>query len=67
VPLAVTENVTVAPGAAVWLAGWVVTVGATAAALTFSVAVLLVTLPLELLTTTSKLEPSSEELVAGVV
>ena len=41
--------------------------GATAAALTVSVAALLVALPAELLTTTSKVEPLSEDVVAGVV
>jgi hypothetical protein len=45
----------------------VVIVGATTVAFTVNVAVLLVTLPLELLTTTSKVEPLSEVLVAGVV
>jgi len=41
--------------------------GVTAAALTVSVAVLLVTLPAVLLTTTVNCEPLSAEVVAGVV
>jgi hypothetical protein len=51
----------------VWLAGWVVIDGATAAALTVSVAALLVALPALLLTTTANWEPLSEVVVAGVV
>ena len=51
----------------VWLAGWVAIEGATAAALTVSVAALLVTLPAVLLTTTVNCEPLSAEVVAGVV
>jgi hypothetical protein len=51
----------------VWLAGWVVIEGATAAAVTVRVAVLLVTLPVELLTTTLNWLPLSEIAVAGVV
>jgi hypothetical protein len=51
----------------VWLAGWVVIEGATAAAVTVRVAVLLVTLPVELLTTTLNWLPLSEVTVGGVV
>jgi hypothetical protein len=42
-------------------------VGMTVAGLTVSVAVLLVTVPALLLTTTSKVEPLSEVVVVGVV
>jgi hypothetical protein len=45
----------------------VVIVGATAAAFTVSIAVLLVAEPAELLTTTSKADPLSAVAVAGVV
>jgi hypothetical protein len=41
--------------------------GATAAAFTVKVAVLLVALPAELVTTTEKLDPLSPVVVAGVV
>ena len=41
--------------------------GAVAAAFTVRVALLLVALPAELVTTTEKLEPLSAEVVAGVV
>ena len=51
----------------VWLAGWVVIEGATAAALTVRVAVLLVTLPVELLTVTVNALPLSEVAVTGVI
>jgi len=51
----------------VWLAGWVVIDGATAAALTVRVAALLVALPTLLLTTTVNCAPLSEVVVAGVV
>jgi hypothetical protein len=51
----------------VWLAGCVVNDGATGAALTVSVAVLLVALPAELVTTTEKVELLSAIVVAGVV
>jgi hypothetical protein len=51
----------------VWLAGCDVTEGATAGALTVRVALLLVTLPAELVTTTEKLDPLSVVAVAGVV
>jgi len=44
-----------------------VTDGATAAALTVRVALLLVALPAELLTTTEKVDPLSAVVVAGVV
>jgi len=57
----------VAPAFTVWLAGCVVIEGATAAALTVSVAALLVTLPVELLTVTVNCVPLSELVVAGVV
>jgi hypothetical protein len=60
-------NVAVCPAVTAWLAGWVVIVGATAAAFTMSVAALLVTLPAELLTTTVNWVPLSKLVVAGVV
>ena len=66
-PAATTVNVAVCPTVTVWLAGCVVIEGATAAALTVSVAALLVTLPAVLLTTTVNCEPLSAEVVAGVV
>src|SRR5260221_551025 len=66
-PVATTVNVAVCPAVTVWLAGCVVIDGATAAALTVSVAALLVTLPAELLTTTVNCAPLSELVVAGVV
>ena len=43
--MATAVNVTLAPGAAVWDAGWVENDGTTAAALMVSVAALLVTAP----------------------
>jgi len=52
VPVAVTLKVAVCPAVTLWLAGWVVIVGATAAALTVRVAMLLVALPAVLLTST---------------
>jgi hypothetical protein len=67
VPLAVAVNVAVCPAVTVWLAGWVVIDGATTAAFTVNVALLLVALPFALLTTTSKVEPLSAVVVAGVV
>ena len=57
----------VCPTVTVWLAGWVLIEGATAVALTVSVATLLVTLPAVLLTTTVNCEPLSAEVVGGVV
>lgn len=62
-----TEKVAVCPAVTVWLTGCVVIVGATAAALTVSVAELLVTVPALLLITTSNVEPLSELAVKGVV
>jgi hypothetical protein len=67
VPVAATLNVAVWPAVTVWLVGCVVIAGATAAAFTASVAALLVTVPAELLTTTSNVDPLSEVVVAGVV
>src|SRR5207302_6054564 len=55
------------PAVTVWLAGWVVIDGAAAAALTVSVAALLVILPAVLLTATVNCELLSAEVVAGVV
>ena len=60
-------NVAVCPAVTVWLAGWVVIDGAAAAALTVSVAALLVILPAVLLTVTVNCELLSAEVVAGVV
>jgi hypothetical protein len=67
VPELVTENVAVWPAVTVWLAGCVVIEGATAAAVTVRVAVLLVVLPAELLTITVNCDPLSDVAVAGVV
>jgi len=67
VPVALTVNVAVCPAVTVWLAGCVVIDGATAAAFTVKVALLLVALPAELLTTTEKVDPLSAVVVAGVV
>ncbi len=64
-PVATTVNVAVCP--TVWFAGCVVIEGATAPALTVSVAALLAALPAELLTTTANCAPLSEEVVGGVV
>jgi hypothetical protein len=55
------------PEVTVWFAGWVVIVGATAEALTVSVAAALVIVPAVLLTTTRKAAPLSAVVVAGVV
>jgi hypothetical protein len=60
-------NVAVCPAVTVWLAGWVVIVGATAAAVTVSVAAVLVMVPALLLTTTANCAPLSEIVVAAVV
>jgi hypothetical protein len=65
--VATTENVAVWPAVTVWLVGWVVIVGATAVAVTVSVAEGLVTDPAVLLTTTSNVDPLWEVVVAGVV
>jgi hypothetical protein len=59
--------VAVCPAVTVWLAGGEVIDGATAAAFTVNVALLLVALPAELVTTTEKLDPLSVVVVAGVV
>jgi hypothetical protein len=67
VPDAVTENEAVWPTVTVWLAGCAVIEGGPAAAGTVSVAALLVTLPVELLTTTLNWLALSEIAVAGVV
>ena len=66
-PVATTVNVAICPTVTVWFAGCVVIKGATAPALTVSVAALLVTLPAVLLTTTTNCAPLSEEVVAAVV
>jgi hypothetical protein len=67
VPVAVTLNVAICPAVTVWLAGCDVIEGATAGALTVRVALLLVALPAELVTTTEKVDPLSVVVVAGVV
>jgi hypothetical protein len=67
VPAAVTLKIAVSPAVTVWLDGCDVIDGATAAAFTVKVALLLVALPAELLTTTEKLDPLSAVPVAGVV
>jgi hypothetical protein len=60
-------NIAVCPAVTVWLDGCTVIVGATGAALTVSVATVLVTDPTELLTTTSNVDPLSDVAVAGMV
>jgi hypothetical protein len=67
VPEAVTEKVAVWPAMMVWLKGCVVMDGATGAGFTVSTALLLVTLPAELLTTTVNCAPLSEVVSAAVV
>jgi hypothetical protein len=67
VPVAVTEKVAVWPAVTSALTGCVVIDGATPAALSVSVAALLVALPALLATTTLNSEPLSELVVAGVV
>jgi hypothetical protein len=67
VPIAATVKVAVWPAVTVWLAGCVVIDGATGAALTVSIATLLVTLPTKLLSTTVNCAPLSAAVVAGVV
>jgi len=67
VPETVTLKVAVAPAVTLALAGWLVMVGAVAAAFTVSVAVLDVAPPALLLTVTWKVLPLSEVAVAGVV
>jgi hypothetical protein len=67
VPEAATVKVAVAPAVTVTLAGWVVMVGAVAAAFTVSVALLEVALPALLVTTQRKVAPLSAVVVAGVV
>jgi hypothetical protein len=67
VPEAVTEKVAVWPATMVWLEGWLVMLGATGSGLTVRVALLLVTFPAELLTTTEKSAPLSDVVSAGVV
>ena len=67
VPVVATENVAVCPVVTVVLTGCVVIAGAVTAALTIRMAVLLVTLPVELLTVTVNGLPLSEIAVAGVV
>ena len=65
-PVAVTLNVAVWPAVTVRFTGCVVIAGATAAALTVSVAGPLVAEPAELLTTTLNVDPLSAVIVAGV-
>ena len=67
VPVAVTLKVAVCPTATVLLAGWEVIEGATPAAVTVSVAALLVTLPKLFVTVTVNFAPLSPLVVAGVV
>ena len=66
-PVAVTENVAVWPAVMVLFAGWVVIEGATGTEVTVRMALLLVTVPAELLTTTLNCAPLSEAVSAGVV
>jgi len=67
--VAFIERVAVWPAVMVWLAGWLVMLGATGSGLTIRVALLLVTLLAELLTTTQKSAPLSVSAVVspGVV
>ena len=68
VPFASTLKVTVCPALTAWLTGCVVIEGATTEAwLTVSAALLLVTLPAELLIDTENVDPLSVVAVAGVV
>jgi len=67
VPVATTVNVAAWPAATVSFEGCVVIEGATAAAFTVSIAVLLVAEPAALLTTASKVDPLSAVAVAAVV
>jgi len=67
VPVALTLKVAVCPAVTVWLAGGDVIDGATAAAFTVRVALLLVALPAEFVTTTENRDPLSAVVVAGVV
>jgi hypothetical protein len=67
VPVAVTEKDAVCPAVTSALTGCVVIDGATPAALSVSVAALLVALPALLVTTTLNREPLSELVLAGVV
>ncbi|MGH7749952.1 MAG: hypothetical protein ACREQ5_35060 [Candidatus Dormibacteria bacterium] len=60
-------NIAVCPAVTVWFTGCVVIVGATVAAVTVSVAALLVALPAVFVTTTSNVDPLSVVAVAGVV
>jgi len=60
-------NVAVCPAVTDWFAGCVVIVGVTGAGFTVSVAVELVTVPAVFVTTTEKVDPLSEVVVAGVV
>ena len=66
-PVAVTEKDAVCPTVTVWLAGCAVIEGPAVAALTVSVAALLVTFPDVLPTTTVNCAPLSALVVAGVV
>jgi hypothetical protein len=67
VPVALAANVATCPIVTVWLAGWDVIEGATAAVFTVKVAVLLVALPAELVTINEKADPLSAVVVTGVV
>ncbi|MGH7749953.1 MAG: hypothetical protein ACREQ5_35065 [Candidatus Dormibacteria bacterium] len=60
-------NVAVCPAVTVWFTVCVVIVGATVAAVTVSVAALLVALPAVFVTTTSNVDPLSVITVTGVV
>jgi hypothetical protein len=67
VPEATTEKVAVCPAVTVTLAGCAVKDGCTAAAVTVSMAALLVALPAELLTTTLNAELLLEVVVFAIV
>ena len=67
VPVAVTANEAVFPANTVWLAGWVVIVGATVALVTVRIAALLVAFPALLLTATANCALLSAIVSAGVV
>ena len=67
VPVAARVNIAVCPVVIALPVGCVAIAGAMAAALTVSVAALLVTLPVELLITTVNCDPLSDVAAAGLV
>jgi hypothetical protein len=65
--VAVTLKVAVRPTVTVWFCGWAVMDGEPAAEVTVSVATVLVTVLIELATSTENVESLLERVVAGVV